>query len=245
MPVQSTPPAAAAQCDLAALIDPLAQHFFGEPNARLSSKHELRFGTHGSLIVHLKKGTWYNHEAQTGGGAIDLVKLLMRWLEAEGWRHKQTSRPERDPERDNLPFADRIRRASVPIAGTSGAAYLVARGIALDAVPEGGGLRVHPRCPWQSDTAPCIVARFTDTITREPLGIHRRPTGRQACARASLAALREAAQRRRAAGNISPTTNPRASATQAKGERPAWPQKETPGRNEPSGANRKTHDEKR
>jgi hypothetical protein len=167
----------------ASLIAPLARHFFGEPNARMSNMAELRFGKHGSLSIHLKKGTWYDHEAQTGGGAIDLVKLqkgfaetaeVMRWLEAEGWRDKQTSRPERDPERDNLPLADRIWRASVPIAGTPDAAYLAARGIALDPVPEGGGLHFHPRCPWQSDTAPCIVARFTDTITREPLGIHRR-----------------------------------------------------------------------
>jgi hypothetical protein len=60
--------------DFIALIEPLVRHFFGEPNQRLSKNGELRFGTHGSLAVDLKKGTWFDHETQEGGGALALVE---------------------------------------------------------------------------------------------------------------------------------------------------------------------------
>jgi hypothetical protein len=74
-----------------------------------------------------------------------------------------------------LAAAEHIWRDSVAITGTPGTAYLAARGIDLDAVPDHGGLRFHPRCPWSADTtAPCIIARFTDAITGIPLGIRRR-----------------------------------------------------------------------
>ena len=63
---------------------------------------------------------------------------------------------------------------ALPIAGSDGEAYLVKRGIILDDVPDHGGLRWHPRCPWEGGTAPCLVARFTDSITVEPRGIWRR-----------------------------------------------------------------------
>jgi hypothetical protein len=71
--------------------------------------------------------------------------------------------------------ADRIWRQSYNLAGTAGEAYLAGRGIVLDGVPNFGGLRWHPKCPWENDTAPCVLARFTDAITGEPRGIWRRP----------------------------------------------------------------------
>jgi len=74
-----------------------------------------------------------------------------------------------------IQFADRIWREAATIAGTMGEAYLAKRGIYFDEVPEQGGLRWHPHCPWKHDTAPCIVARFTDPVTGAPRGIHRRP----------------------------------------------------------------------
>ena len=74
-----------------------------------------------------------------------------------------------------LRYVDGIWNASAPIAGTPGATYLAGRGIALGDVPDHGGLRFHPQCPWESGTAPCIVSRFTDALTSEPKGIHRRP----------------------------------------------------------------------
>jgi putative DNA primase/helicase len=76
----------------------------------------------------------------------------------------------------NAEAAARIWKETVPIAGTAGEAYLARRGIELAAVPNYGGLRWHPRCPWCGhETLPCIVSRFGDALTGEPRGIHRRP----------------------------------------------------------------------
>ena len=72
--------------------------------------------------------------------------------------------------------ADEIWREARPIAGTAGAAYLAKRGIDLDQIPNHGGLRFQPRCPWgPGDYLPCVLARYTDVITCEPRGIRRRP----------------------------------------------------------------------
>jgi hypothetical protein len=45
----------------------IAQKHFGAPNKSLSSKTELRFGTHGSKSVNLKTGVWFDHESNDGG----------------------------------------------------------------------------------------------------------------------------------------------------------------------------------
>lgn len=45
----------------------------GEPNARLSSGRELRYGNHGSLAIDLHKAAWFDHEHGTGGGILDLI----------------------------------------------------------------------------------------------------------------------------------------------------------------------------
>ena len=54
-------------------IEVVARHFWGEPNAHLSRRGELRWGAHGSRSVDLEKGVWTDHEAGDGGGVIDLV----------------------------------------------------------------------------------------------------------------------------------------------------------------------------
>jgi hypothetical protein len=79
--------------DIATLMEPVARHFFGEPNKQLSKKGKLRFGTHGSLAVDLEKGTWYDHESEEGGGVLDLIEKMtgargaerFDWLEERGW----------------------------------------------------------------------------------------------------------------------------------------------------------------
>jgi Toprim domain len=100
--------------------------------------------------------------------------------------------PHDDAQRDG---AKLLRAAAIwneagPIAGTDGEAYFAGRGIVLDDIPDHGGLRWHPRCPWGLRTAPCIVARFTTAApvehdveplelwrpaAIEPRGIWRRP----------------------------------------------------------------------
>lgn len=67
--------------------------FMGEPNRSLSTKGEMRFGNHGSLSVDLVKNTWMDHEDQTGGGVLDLLKAFkgldkseaLQWLEERGF----------------------------------------------------------------------------------------------------------------------------------------------------------------
>jgi hypothetical protein len=74
-----------------------------------------------------------------------------------------------------LKLAQRISNEAVCIEGTPGALFLHEREIDIALVPDFGGLRWHPRCLWESGTAACIVARFTNAITGEPRGIWRKP----------------------------------------------------------------------
>ncbi len=52
-----------------------ARKVWGEPNATLSKRDELRFGANGSKSVRLDKLTWFDHEAGQGGGYVELFKL--------------------------------------------------------------------------------------------------------------------------------------------------------------------------
>jgi hypothetical protein len=78
--------------DFAQLIGPVVRKLRGEPNAARSSELELRYGTNGSLSVDLEKGTWFDHEANCGGGVLDFLKHergldkpgAVAWLRAEG-----------------------------------------------------------------------------------------------------------------------------------------------------------------
>jgi hypothetical protein len=89
--------------------------------------------------------------------------------------HIEDDGAEEQKRRAKLEQADRIWRQSFNIASTAGEAYLARRSIKLDDVPNFGGLRWHPKCPWEDGTAPCVLARFTDAITGAPRGIWRRP----------------------------------------------------------------------
>jgi 5S rRNA maturation endonuclease (ribonuclease M5) len=60
--------------DLSDHIETVARHYWGEPNAKLSNRTEIRFGTNGSKSVDLKKGCWYDHENENGGGVTDLIR---------------------------------------------------------------------------------------------------------------------------------------------------------------------------
>ena len=47
--------------ELASVIGAVAQQVFGEANAGLSSRSELRFGSKGARVVDLDKGVWSDH----------------------------------------------------------------------------------------------------------------------------------------------------------------------------------------
>jgi phage/plasmid primase-like uncharacterized protein len=150
-----------------------------------------RCGGTDRFSIHVAKKCWNCRVCKPAGITGDVIGLV-QWLDRcefaaaietltgevrpparpidQAVRRQQAADPA-----ETLRYAERIWNASAPIAGTPGAAYLAGRGILLDDVPEHGGLRFHPRCPWESGTAPCIVSRFTDATTGEPRGIHRRP----------------------------------------------------------------------
>ena len=59
--------------NIAAYIEQIARHYWGEPKEKRG--HELRWGNHGSRSVDLRKGTWFDFEANEGGGVIDMVRV--------------------------------------------------------------------------------------------------------------------------------------------------------------------------
>lgn len=100
---------------LKSLIEPVARYLLGKPNAAMSKKTELRFGTHGSLAVDLGKGVWHSHEDGVGGGVLDLIARetgitsraeQLAWLEQHGLSPKE---PSACPERPEAPpFGRRV-----------------------------------------------------------------------------------------------------------------------------------------
>ena len=85
---------------------PVALALLGEPNRRLSTARELRYGTHGSLAVHVGgkySGTWRDFEAGAGGGVLDLVmrerggseRDALAWLREGGFLDGEPARQAR------------------------------------------------------------------------------------------------------------------------------------------------------
>ena len=94
--------------DLGDHIEAVARCYWGAPNAKLSNDAELRFGTHGSKSVNLKKGVWYDHENDVGGGVVELIRLGER-------------RPEHAPVQDILSSKFGILRQPLPLGAASSA----------------------------------------------------------------------------------------------------------------------------
>jgi hypothetical protein len=76
-------------------MEAVARTLLGDPNPQLSRPpRELRFGSNGSLRVDLTKGTFFDFEAEEGGGVLALVrreegfssdKDAARWLVEKGF----------------------------------------------------------------------------------------------------------------------------------------------------------------
>ena len=60
--------------DWARYMEVAARRLLGEPNRALSSRRELRYGNNGSLAINLDTGICYDHENQTGGGVLWLIR---------------------------------------------------------------------------------------------------------------------------------------------------------------------------
>lgn len=79
--------------DLAKLMEPAARLLLGDPNERMCSALELRWGRKGSISVDLERGIWHDHATDEGGGLLDLIhrevgtattRAAFEWLERAG-----------------------------------------------------------------------------------------------------------------------------------------------------------------
>jgi putative DNA primase/helicase len=169
----------------------IVQSFLGEPNRRLSTRRQLRWGSRGSFALNVqgaKAGLWFDHENRCGGDIIDFLKhqlgcaigdainYALRYLGPSFGVSRQIPRPVHREEADD---AVRIRSALqiwdgvLPLRGSLAELYLAHRGIrvpdeALDV------MGFHPSCPFGRTTAPALVAQIQDITTGEPVGVHRR-----------------------------------------------------------------------
>jgi hypothetical protein len=145
------------------------------------------------FAIHTIKQVWNCRGCVRGGDVIDLVQHIDRCSFQEAITTLAGRVRERGRGRDDLlNDEDRYQRASArdfrrahdvaariweqasPL-GPEATGYFERRGIDLDAVPAQGGLRWHPRCPWEKGTKPCVIGRYTSAIGNEPRGIWRRP----------------------------------------------------------------------
>ena len=156
----------------------LVPRLLGEPNKRLSTRSQLRYGNKGSLSINIDRGIWLDFETGEGGGVLQLVKRLLNCDNREAWqwidegKFSPSPLPKSiRPPKDNSQAAIEIWKTGKPIAGTLAETYLKSRGIMLD--PGANVLRFIERCPFGRDKLPCMVALYRDIFTDEITGIHR------------------------------------------------------------------------
>jgi RecA-family ATPase len=71
------------------LMEPVALRLFGPPREKHRGGKEWRYRNHGSLSIDTEKGTYFDHEANQGGGVFDLIRRQgydqpASWLRREG-----------------------------------------------------------------------------------------------------------------------------------------------------------------
>src|SRR5262245_25141768 len=79
-----------ADPEFAELICEIAIWLFGDPNPQLSGATQWRYGTHGSLAIEIagpRRGNWYDHQANEGGGITQLWARVFR-IPSHAARHK-------------------------------------------------------------------------------------------------------------------------------------------------------------
>jgi putative DNA primase/helicase len=181
----------AAHAGLAARVAKIAIALVGEPNRRLSSKRQLRFGRKGSLAVATagpKIGSWYDHENGVGGDPIELV----RYVHGCGFREALTIVVEliggaytvsvkggretpdgRSESRRNQQRGFAIWNEAISIKETPVVHYMANRGLDPPENIDGEVIRFHPQCPYGKVRHPCMVALMRDIHTNQPQAIYR------------------------------------------------------------------------
>lgn len=152
------------------------------------------------FAINISKQIWNCRRCQRGGDVISLIRHLdectfdaavaaLTHPDPRGWgigKNAALDLPNRvlkthsrsscktDVERAREALA--VWSAARELQGTPGWTYLFRRGVALDALPSriNEVLRFHPDCPWHDERRMCLVALWTDTLSGEARGIHRR-----------------------------------------------------------------------
>ena len=165
-------------------VELLARQCFGEPNRRLSTARELRFGRRGSVAVVPARGVFADHEAGVAGGvlkmlvhagAADTNAAAARLVEADGYiagRQTAAERQARTRQDQAVLAAKRASAASLwsqaqPLSGTVAETYL-REGRAIAATLQGADLGFLPSAPvwpYQADCRerrPAMIAKVAD-----------------------------------------------------------------------------------
>lgn len=98
--------------DFSAFTRELCIRFWGKPSSETAK--ELRWGSGGSKSFSVEKNVWNDHEAQEGGGTLQLVERecstdragALAWLEKEGYIAGRSPSRSAAPQRQEAPPAD-------------------------------------------------------------------------------------------------------------------------------------------
>jgi putative DNA primase/helicase len=174
----------------------LATYLIGNPNRRMSSRRDLRFGKHGSLSIVIagpKIGSWFDHETGEHGGMFDLVMREQgcSFVEALSFAREylgDAPLPAR-PKSTLLSLGDyddvsarRNRHLAIKLFEQAGSIehplaqryFIEQRGLVVPRnLNNGRVLRFHKRCPFGSDHHPCILALFTGISDNQPKAVSR------------------------------------------------------------------------
>lgn len=116
------------------------------------------------------------HRQAHGLNLRDAARELGCWDEAgapPAYIERPRPTPKPEPQRQPVPdLVGELWAQRQPLAGSIGADYLRARRCALP--PADGDLLFHPRLRHPTGYAgPALLARITDAVTGEPMGLHR------------------------------------------------------------------------
>ncbi|WDR03640.1 AAA family ATPase [Devosia algicola] len=101
----------------------VATSFWGEPNKSLSTSKKVCWGSNGGKSVSVEKGTWFDYEADVGGGVLKLVEhelgcdksTALKWLTDQGFLEANEGAPERPQERrEAAPTPERQPEREMP-----------------------------------------------------------------------------------------------------------------------------------
>lgn len=124
-------------------VEPLVKHLLGEPNHKLSTKNEYRYGTLGSLKIDLNSGLWHSFETEESGNLFHLIEreqglsgfketleYAARFINYMPEYERKSPTPKMESKKDinndgKRKYAQSLYDKSLPIKGTIAEKYLI------------------------------------------------------------------------------------------------------------------------